>query len=158
MLKNKIGLFIIFALTLSMCACNNNVIYDHNEIVGEPWLSQNKATFVFEINDTISPYNFYLNIRNTSSYRWSNIFLFVRTEFPNGKYTVDTAEIFLADLQGNWLGSGFGEIKDNQILFRKRGRFPMSGIYKLSFEQAMRSKKQGLIGIESVGIRIERTE
>ena len=73
MLKNKIGLLIIFAFIFTMFACNNNVIYDHNEIVGEPWLSENKATFVFDINDTLSPYNFYLNIRNTSAYEWSNI-------------------------------------------------------------------------------------
>ena len=155
--KNKIGLYLIFAFMFSLFACNNNAIYDHNEIVGEPWLSQNKAEFVFDITDTLSAYDFYINIRNTTSYEWSNIFLFIRTELPDGRFSIDTAEVFLADLQGNWLGSGFGDIKDSQILFRKRGRFPMSGTYILSFEQAMR-KKKGLIGIESVGIRIEHTE
>ena len=48
------------------------------------------------------------------------------------------------------------EIKDNQILFRKRGRFPMSGTYNFTFEQAMRDKQ--LEGIKSVGIRIVKDE
>lgn len=80
----------------------------------------------------------------------------MQTHFPDGQLAVDTIEIFLADLQGNWLGKGMGKNKDLQVLFRKRGRFPMSGNYHISLEQAMRRK--ALPGIKSVGIRIERTK
>ena len=113
-------------------------------------------SFDVEVSDTISLFNFYINIRNTTDYNFSNIYLFLKTNYPNGMFSVDTIEIFLADLQGNWLGKGFGKYKDQQILFRKRGHFPLSGKYRFSFEQAMRN--QELIGINTVGIRIERTE
>ena len=101
-------------------------------------------------------YNFYINIRNTTNYNYSNVFFFIKTEFPNGQYSLDTVEVFVADLDGNWLGKGMGDNKDIQILFRKRGRFPMSGNYNISFEHAMR--KEDLVGIKALGIRIEKTE
>ena len=143
-------------LLFSMLSCNNNSIYDHNELVSKPWAADQKAVFNFEIDDTLSAFNFYINIRNTTDYNYSNLYLFIRTDFPDGRFSIDTAEIFLADINGNWLGDGFGEIKDNQRLFRKRGRFPMKGMYRITFEQAMR--EENLVGIEAVGIRIEKSE
>ncbi len=154
---NKLLIIIgIIGLLFSMASCDNNSIYDHNELVAKPWSADQKAVFNFEIDDTLSAFNYYINIRNTTDYNYSNLYLFIRTDFPDGRYSVDTAEIFLADINGNWLGDGFGEIKDNQRLFRKHGRFPMKGMYKITFEQAMR--EENLEGIEAVGIRIEKIE
>ena len=155
MLKNIYVVFVI-ALAFIISSCDNNSIYDHNQEINNPWKAEQKAEFDFNISDTLSAFDFYINIRNTTEYNYSNLYLFIRTDFPDGRYAIDTAELFLADLQGNWLGSGIGEIKDNQILFRKHGRFPMKGQYKITFEQAMRRVE--LQGIESVGIRIDKTE
>ncbi len=155
MLKNIYVVFVI-ALAFIISSCGNNSIYDHNQEINNPWKAEQKAEFDFNISDTLSAFDFYINIRNTTEYNYSNLYLFIRTDFPDGRYAIDTAELFLADLQGNWLGSGIGEIKDNQILFRKHGRFPMKGQYKITFEQAMRTVE--LQGIESVGIRIDKSE
>jgi len=155
MLKNIYVVFVI-ALAFIISSCGNNSIYDHNQEINNPWKAEQKAEFDFNISDTLSAFDFYINIRNTTEYNYSNLYLFIRTDFPDGRYAIDTAELFLADLQGNWLGSGIGEIKDNQILFRKHGRFPMKGQYKITFEQAMRTVE--LQGIESVGIRIVKSE
>lgn len=146
---------ILIAL-LGIYSCGNQSVFDQNKDVPEPWNNKHKIDFDFEITDSINPHNFYINVRNTTDYEHSNFFLFVKTDFPNGQYSIDTVEIFLADLQGNWIGKGLGKNKDLQILFRKRGRFPMKGVYHMSFEQAMRDVE--LSGIKSLGIRIERTE
>ncbi len=147
-------IFIILLLFFAS-SCGKQTIYDHNVEINGPWKSADKALFDIDITDTINQYNVYLNIRNTVDYDYSNLYLFIRTEFPNKYVIVDTAEIFLADMNGNWLGKGFGEIKDLQVLFRKNGRFARKGIYHISFEQAMRNTE--LNGIKSVGIRIERS-
>ena len=148
--------YIALILLLLLNSCSDNSIYDHNERVSKPWTADQKAEFEFNIQDTLSAFDYYVNIRNTTDYKYSNLYIFIRTDFPDGRFSVDTAEIFLADINGNWLGSGFGETKDNQILFRKRGRFPMKGNYKISFEQAMRDSD--LVGIDAVGIRIDKSE
>lgn len=148
--------FLGFLIILLLSACGENSFYDHNIDVADPWESDNIIDFEVPVHDTINPFNFYINIRNTTDYKYSNVYLFIRTDFPNGQYAIDTAEIFLADVQGNWLGKGLGKYKDTQILFRKRGRFPFTGVYHISFQQAMR--ENALLGIKSVGIRIEKTK
>ncbi len=154
---SKLFRHIIFGFSfILLYSCGNQSFYDHNEEVTEPWKYSDIIDFEVDVTDTINPFNFYINIRNTTDYNYSNIYLFVKTVFPDGRFSIDTAEIFLADLHGNWLGSGFGKNKDLQVLFRKRGRFPMSGVYHFRFEQAMR--ELDLDGIKAVGIRIERTE
>lgn len=149
------GLLMLVSIVLFVSSCGKQTMYDHNVEINEPWKSADKAVFDIDINDTINQYNVYINIRNTADYDYSNLYLFIKTEFPNNYVVIDTAEIFLADTKGNWLGSGFGEIKDIQVLFRKNGRFARKGLYHISFEQAMRDTE--LYGIKSVGIRIERS-
>ena len=75
----------------------------------------------FEVNiaDTITPHNFYINVRNADGYPYGNIFMFIKTTFPNGKMSNDTLECTLADEKGKWLGSGIGDLYDNQIPFKK---------------------------------------
>ena len=155
-MQSKAYIYIVVIVLLLLSSCSDNSIYDHNEQVSKPWTADQKAEFVFEIQDTLSAFDYFINIRNTTDYKYSNLYLFIRTDFPDGRYSVDTAEIFLADINGNWLGNGYGEIKDSQILFRKKGRFPMKGNYKITFEQAMRDDQ--LMGIDAVGIRINKSE
>ena len=150
-----VSLLMLASILLVVSSCGKQTMYDHNVEVKEPWKSSDKAIFDIDINDTINQYNVYINVRNTVDYDYSNLYLFIKTEFPNNYIVIDTAEIFLADMKGNWLGSGFGEIKDIQVLFRKNGRFARKGLYHISFEQAMRNTE--LYGIKSVGIRIERS-
>ena len=156
LLHKTIIAFLGVFITLLTSSCGKQTLYDHNIEVEEPWLSTNSAKFEIDVQDTINTYNVYINIRNTTDYQYSNLYLFIKTVFPNNYIAVDTAEIFLADIKGNWLGNGFGANKDSQVLFRKNGRFARKGVYHISLEQAMRDTK--LYGIKSIGIRIERSE
>lgn len=150
------SVFVGVLLLMFLSSCNSQSFYDHNEVVPQKWRSVDSLHFNFEVKDTINPYNMYINIRNTTDYKYSNIYFFMQIKFPDGRFSIDTLEVFLADREGNWLGNGLGKNKDNQVLIRKRGRFPMSGSYNIAIEQAMRTEQ--LIGIKSVGIRIEKTE
>ncbi len=151
----RLNFIISFFVIIMLSSCNSKSLYDHNEDVPQEWSEFDSLHFNFNVSDTINPYNMYINVRNTTDYQYSNIYFFMQIHFPDGRMAIDTLEVFLADRKGNWLGKGFGKNKDIQVLFRKRGRFPMSGFYKIDLEQAMRAKQ--LSGIKSVGIRIERT-
>ncbi|MFO8128994.1 MAG: gliding motility lipoprotein GldH [Bacteroidales bacterium] len=150
-------MLVIIVYAMVMASCNSPGICDESYPVPEKgWHKDSIFTFPVEINDTLALYNFYLNIRNNTDYSYSNIYLFLNTKFPGGHATRDTIEIFLADPKGNWLGSGIGKIRDNQVLLRKNLRFPEKGKYIFGIEQAMR--QDVLHGIEDVGLRIDASD
>ena len=83
-----------------------------------------------------------------------NLFLFVTTTSPNGSTLRDTFECYLADERGKWTGSGWGDIYDNQFIYKGNIRFPVSGVYTFEYVQAMRTDK--LDYISDIGLRIEK--
>ena len=106
------------------------------------------------IDDISSSYSFFLNIRNTGDYPFSNLFLFLKTTYPDGRTTRDTIECTLADNEGKWLGSGMSDVKFNRLLFSKGVRFPQKGNYGFELEQGMRISD--VKGISDIGIRLEK--
>jgi gliding motility-associated lipoprotein GldH len=144
----------LFGLLLIAAACDSRRVYEDYEAVDENgWMPRDQKHFEVMIRDTLKLYNLYINVRNTSDYPYSNLFLFVHTRFPDGKQFTDTVECQLADPSGKWLGKGPGKIKDNQFTFRKGINFPHGGRYTFSIEQAMRENY--LKGIHDIGLRIE---
>ena len=147
-------IFLILGLALfSSCGFN----YTYNEIVeieDAKWYKDEIAHFEVEINDSLGSQNFILNLRNNTDYRYSNLFIFMTTYFPNGNVTRDTIECVLADQTGRWLGKGWSNIKENEILLKSDLRFPLTGKYEFYIQQAMR--QDTLEGIESVGLIIEK--
>lgn len=148
--------FLILLTTLLLAACGPKTLFDHNEEVKNPWATTDPLLLQFEVTDSIQPYDIYLNIRHTTQYEYANLYLFIHSQLPTGEAFTDTVEVFLADIKGQWLGSGLSKTKDLQILYRKSGRFPMKGKYLIKIEQAMRNPQ--LEGIESVGMRIQHSE
>jgi gliding motility-associated lipoprotein GldH len=146
---------IVAVLTLS--ACDKNRIYENNtEIPQYVWHKDSLVKFEVDITETGIPTNFYINVRNADGFPYSNLFLFVKTTFPNGKTSRDTLECILADDKGKWLGSGMGDIYDNQIPFKRNVMFPLAGKYTFEYQQGMRTDALPLI--MDVGLRIEKAE
>jgi len=153
---NKISRFLlIIFLFLMAVSCSNQPLIDQSMDVSEnAWDVNEKLKLEVQIDDTISCFKLYINIRNTTDYKYSNFFIFIKTTFPDGEIAIDTLGCILADNDGKWIGKGRGKIKDNKIVFKKDAIFPMKGKYKLEIEHAMREKK--VSGIKSIGLRIEK--
>jgi len=144
-------------LLLLVSACDPNQVFERNfELPNNVWGKDSSITIDVDIKDTISPHNIYINVRNTSRYEMQNLFLFVNTTSPNGIVLRDTFECYLADARGKWTGSGWGDIYDNQFIYKQNVRFPVSGTYKFEYIQAMRTDK--LKFISDIGLRIEKVE
>lgn len=140
-----------------LASCDFNYTYNKNvDITEGKWFKDEAARFEVLIEDSITQQNFYLNLRNDTKYRFSNLFVFLTTHFPNGNITRDTIECVLADNSGKWLGKGWGNIKENKILLNQNLRFPLTGRYEFFIQQAMRVDT--LEGIHSVGLAFEKTE
>ena len=151
------GLLVTLFLIPLFWSCGNEVLVDHTvEFEKRTWEVQDKFKTQFEVTDTVSNFNFFVTLRNTNDYPYQNVFVFLRTDFPNGKSKLDTINCPLADAKGKWLGKGFSGVYDNRILFMARKRFPLMGSYSISIEHAMRDEE--LPGILDVGVRIEKAQ
>lgn len=143
-------------LILVLFSCDSNKVYEeYIEVENAIWQKENVATFNFEAKDTSLAHNLYVNIRNTGDYPYSNLYLFVTMQGPNGNLLKDTVNCTLADNSGKWLGKGIGDLWDLQIPYIKGFKFAQKGEYYMSFEQAMRVEN-GLKGITDIGLRVEK--
>ncbi len=148
---------ISFILFLLLVGCEPNRVFEKNiEISKSNWDMNQPVSFEVTIEDTTSPHDFFINVRNSGHYQFSNLYLFVNTILPGNEIMRDTVELILADADGKWRGSGLGDIWDNRILFKNNVIFPISGTYQFTLYHAMRTEI--LPGIMDVGIRIQKSE
>lgn len=144
----------------SLFSCTNNVVFKGDKEVGNSWHTDSLVTFYFEISDTISTYDFDLNIRHNSSYSYQNLYIFIHTTKPLGKTTIDTLNCILADKTGKWKSKGIGDVLKYSTKIKGSAIYESSGKYKVQIEQAMRHGKlqqiEFLKDILSVGICIEK--
>jgi gliding motility-associated lipoprotein GldH len=154
--SRKITLAFMLILSFGVLqSCDSKRFFEENKRIEKSvWNNKDKAIFNVLITDILSSYDFSINLRNSVDYQYSNIYLFLRTVFPDGKVAKDTIECQLADYDGKWLGSGISNLKFNRFLFHKGVRFPLKGQYVFEVEQAMRVRD--LKGISDIGIRIEK--
>lgn len=147
-------------------SCDSMVIYDEYRSVPNKWHKDSIATFTFKAPDTISNYNLYVNLRNTNDYAFSNLFLIVEMNYPNGKAVTDTLEYKMAAPTGELLGSGFTDIKENKLWYRgykSPFKFTENGGYNVNIQHAMRKNGEvngieNLEGITDIGFRVERVQ
>lgn len=156
--------YLIFILiSFSFLSCRNNVVFSEYKSIPEDkgWELKNKIVLQTEIKDTLSKHDVYINVRHADAYPYRNLFLYLHTQYPNGVKKTDTLECLLADEKGNWLGSGAGDLWDHSILFKRNTRFPISGNYIFTFEQAMRFGDQPALDplpfILDIGLTIEKS-
>lgn len=150
----KIAFALLLAMTFASCG-NKDVVFDESVIIpNASWDNQELPYFDVNVEDTLSAYNFYLNIRHLENYRYSNFYMFMHTTFPDGNQTHDTVEIVLAYPDGRWVGSGSGSMRNNKILLNDNLYFPLKGTYRFEIEQAMR--EDVLDGVTDVGVCFEK--
>ena len=159
MLQNK--LFLFFLVSFLVCvSCDSNGVYDVYKPVSNAWHKDSVVSFNVTPPDSTNAYNLFVNLRNTNSYKFSNLFLIVEMVFPHGKTITDTLEYRMADPTGKLLGTGFNDVKENKLWYKEQVIFNETGEYTVNIQHAMREngKVNGVIeleGITDVGFRIE---
>ena len=137
-------LSILCALTLTLAACHNKVIYSEAYTLPKAeWHADSLLTFNIPIADSCAYYDVLLYIRHTQQYPYQNMWLFVGN---------DTIEFYLADQRGQWLGNGFGELREMPVIYQQHIQFPHTGNYQYTLQQAMRDTL--LHGVHDVGITV----
>ncbi|MEN8139225.1 MAG: gliding motility lipoprotein GldH [Bacteroidota bacterium] len=147
-------LFVPVLFILFITSCDENRVYDN--YVGIPDATWNKDSIIefnFSLEDTLSKNQVFINVRNTVDYQYSNLYLFTKVSFPDGKILQDTLEYEMTDVDGQWLGEGLSGLKSNLLYYKKDVVFYAKGDYTVSIQHGMRT--ENLEGIQDVGLRIE---
>ncbi len=149
----------ILSLALASCAlyllsCTSIDLYEKEIVIpGHQWKSSFKPTFTFNIKDTTVPYQFFLVIRHTEKYNYTNIYVNLYIQPPGTDSTTKIQRsLMLADNNG-WLGSGMDDIYEHRIPLGDP-QLLRAGTYKFTLEQIMR--EDPLENVLNVGLRIEK--
>ncbi len=161
MLKNKFSVLLVYCLI--MLSCDSNRVFDEYQSVANQWHKDSVMSFNMIAPDTISHYNLFVNLRNNDAYKYSNLFLVVELNYPNGKTIKDTLEYRMAAPDGTFLGTGFSDVKENKLWykgFEDPFVFEEQGTYTVNIQHAMRANGEvngvvNLEGVTDVGFRVE---
>lgn len=133
--------------------CSSGVLYDewqHVDVRG--WEAEESQVFNCHVEDTSQTYLCCIEIRNTEAYPYSNIYLNIKTIYPDGEIAVDTnLQFVLADPDGRWRGRKSGKYIDGRYPFCFF-RFPECGDYQFVIGHAMRDSS--LVGVREIGMWI----
>ncbi|UYW02641.1 gliding motility lipoprotein GldH [Flavobacterium agricola] len=164
MLKNKTFSF-IFAVLFVFCfaSCDKHFVYDQYQQTNGTWEANNPFVFEYEALDTLTPYNYFINLRVNKDFPYNNLFLIVETELPSQKTLIDTVQYLMAAPDGELLGNGFSDVKESKLWFKEQVPFTEKGLHKIKISQAVRelgkvNGVQELKGITEVGFRIEKID
>lgn len=150
--------FHLLALAFSVAiftSCNNDALFEkYQNIPDSQWHKDSLVVFEVPVTDTLQNHNLLVNIRNEIDYNYSNLWLFIEIVRPDGKAVKDTFELTLAAPSGKWLGEGFGNLRTQQVMYRRNVNFPVPGEYKVSIQHGMR--EDILDGISDVGITLQK--
>ena len=143
-------------ILLSGFACQNpNVLVDENQSINQArWTYVNPIKIKVPIVDTAAAYTLFINLRHTEAYAYSNIFIRIKQGNPNKTQTVWRKEYTLANLDGEWLGTGSGNLRSHQLVLFKNHHFSQPGTYVFELEQYMRDNP--LKEVSDIGLRVEK--
>lgn len=152
--NKQVLLFILAFNGLTSCQDTQTVVDKNFEIAARNWSYTEKVQVPVVITNAKIGYNLFVNLRLTSQYKYSNIFLLIHFTGPDGKKVTERKEFTLARADGEWLGSGSGNLYSYQMLFKENYKFPAEGKYTFELEQNMRDNP--LDYVSDAGVRVEK--
>ncbi|MDQ3071967.1 MAG: gliding motility lipoprotein GldH [Bacteroidota bacterium] len=133
----------------------NSVYERYYPLPGNKWAHGTKLNFEVPVNKN-AVYNMYLQVRNSESYAYSNLWLRMKTTPPGGEKISEQYNVNVADNYGRWHGTNIGAYHDHKYLVKENVKFDTSGVFTFSLQHDMR--RDTVIGIVDIGVRLVRVD
>lgn len=147
----------IFMLLVGLASCHRGVLVsEYQSLPLSGWQAQEVMSFTFDVTDTTSVYNVVMNVRHTDDYPYQNIWLFADLYADSLLLSCDTLNYILANERGEWLGNGYGRLREMPMLYKQGYIFPQAGTYRVDVRQGMREEL--LPGVSEFGLTIEEVK
>lgn len=132
--------FSILLIILFVSCGDNSIVNQSYEFSDETWKKSDKPKFTVDIKDTTKLYDFVFIVRTTTSYAYSNMWLFLNSKAPQGKDSKEALQVKIADESGRWIGNKTGSSVEHYVKFSNR-KMPMKGKYTFRLELATVEKE-----------------
>ena len=160
--NNKRNFFHLIAISTIMVftACNTTDFFNEYQSLSDGWKKNEPVVFDFESLDTLKTYDAYLNIRTTNEYPYSNLFVIVKMTEPEGASMMDTLQYEMANPDGSMMGSGFTDIIEHKLVWRKNISLKKQGVYTIEVNHATRKINEVngdvvLNGVTEIGLQLQ---
>jgi gliding motility-associated lipoprotein GldH len=156
-IKNKFHIiFFVFFIVTAASSCAENAFYDQTyDFKNETWKDLDTALFELDVQNTEINYNFFLTLRTTKNYKFSNLWVKIIIEAPDKSKSVMAQRIDIANPDGSWKGRVSGSIVENRLHY-KTNAFPLTGKYTFKIVQAV--NQESIDGVLDIGMRIEEID
>lgn len=142
----------ILSLGILLASCGERPLFDNSySFENRAWNQQEKAVFHVDVTDTLTPYYFDVQLRTTTDYAFSNLWVMVNITAPDSTTSKQAVKVNIADDKGKWIGTKSGSLVNSAMRFSAQ-QFPLKGEYTFEIEQA--TNQQEILDIVDVGIRI----
>lgn len=150
-------LTVLLLLTTAVWSCRQSVVYEETFDIDpqQGWPYADSLTYAFSIADTQQIYNLYLEVDHLVDYPYQNLYINVRTVFPDGEDIAQVLSLELSDKQGFWQGDCNSKACNLRIPIQEGAYFNQFGDYRIVIEQYMRT--DSLRGLQSIGLQLEKT-
>ena len=160
-MTTRINKLIIGCVALAFCllSCSRNeVFFDYLPIGSAGWLETDTLVFNPVIDDSLSTYNLFLEVRNDNRYAYQNLWLYI-----DGLQGADIVapfpppfEVLLANEFGKWHGKGFSIVYELSVPYLQGVRFSHAGEQRITIRHGMDNTP--LVGIKSIGFRVVKSK
>lgn len=128
---------LIFGLITVLFSCGEQPFYEKvYAFEGREWKMDVKPTYSFEVKDIKKEYDFTLSLRTSTDYKYSNLWIFMKTITPDGTVAREPFEIRITNEDGSWIGEKSGTVVTTPLTFRSR-KLPKAGKYTFIIEQGI---------------------
>ncbi|QZT35816.1 gliding motility lipoprotein GldH [Halosquirtibacter xylanolyticus] len=159
MMRNVQLMILLLGVLLGTSSCQDNRTFNsYYNINNDQWHQDSIVVFSPNVTSVDQALDLDVNIRNTNSYDFNNLWLFIKTTTPSGVVFNDTIDVPMADHRGRWLGRGLGNTFELSYPFKTNTLLPDTGTYHIEIMQGMRSEAKYIDGISDIGLRIDLTE
>ncbi len=148
---HKFSCIILVLILVTSCTKQSyyNKVYSFK---GNEWSQKQKPSFVVDVKEADKSYVFTLNLRTTTEYKYSDLWIFMNTISPDGKKAREPFKICITNPDGTWIGVKTGTIVEHQFKFGK-SKLPLKGKYTFILEQGVTESK--IDNVLDIGLNVE---
>jgi gliding motility-associated lipoprotein GldH len=149
--------FGLFFSLLLFTACGDRPVFESTKQFEQGiWMYRDTVNFDFNIADTSARYDLGLVLQHAVNYPNQNIYVRLKTKFPDGRRVTDVQSFDFFDQQGKALGKCSGNGCSLESELQKNTKFRQAGNYVLTVEQWMR--RDSLAGIEQITLSVAKAK
>lgn len=128
-------------IVVLLCACQPDPLVELGmEFEDDKWTYENSINFTFSAPDTINQYDLILDLEHYEAYAYENIYIHIKTVFPDGTDVTDEISIPLLGDDGQWVGKG-SELKRVRVYLQQGLKFRKEGVHSITINQHSREKE-----------------